>query len=189
MSTYFPTVPVEVALRKSHSQIHERPRPLILIVDDEPIIAETLAAILDGSGLSAMTAPNARKALEIAALMPPEMLITDFAMPGMNGLDLAIEVNRSIPDCEIILFSGQIVDLGDSPSASGCDFVTMLKPVHPADLLARVYERLARRGITVIPPLASKEYDGSLPAHSHGLYTRSGHVTMRQRLRHGNNIV
>jgi len=189
MSTYFPTVPVEVARYKAHLHGTERPRPLVLVVDDEPIIAETLAAILDGSGLSAMTAPNAYKALEMVNLMPPEMLITDLAMPGMNGLDLAVQVNRSVPDCEIILFSGQAIDLAASLDSSGCNFVTLLKPVHPADLLARVFERLSLRGITVVPPAPAREHDGSLPAHPHAPFMRSGHVTMRQRLRHGNKIV
>jgi CheY-like chemotaxis protein len=150
MSTHFPTVPVEVARQNISSTDTERVLPLVLVVDDEPLIAETLAAILNNSGLAALTAPDALAALEIVHLTPPEMLISDVAMPGMNGFDLAIEVTKAIPDCEIILFSGQATpsEMEAMNRAAGRDFVTLIKPVHPADLLARVYERLSPRGFT-----------------------------------------
>jgi CheY-like chemotaxis protein len=46
-----------------------------------------------------MTALNGCDALEIAAVVPPEVLITDLLMPGLSGLDLAIEIRRTVPDC------------------------------------------------------------------------------------------
>lgn len=151
MSTYFPTVPVEVARQKAVFNLAAKPKPLVLVVDDEPIIAETLEAILNGSGLAVMTAPNGLVALEIARLIPPEMLITDISMPGMNGLDLAHEVKRIIPDCEIVLFSGQasMGEHADWVRAAGREFVTLIKPVHPADLLERVFDILGRRGSSI----------------------------------------
>jgi CheY-like chemotaxis protein len=156
MSTHFPTVPVELARQNASSTDIERVLPLVLVVDDEPLIAETLAAILNNSGLAALTAPDALAALEIAQLMPPEMLISDVAMPGMNGFELAIEVTKAIPDCEVILFSGQATpsELEEMNHAAGRDFVTLIKPVHPADLLAHVYERLGTRG-TIPAAIAS----------------------------------
>jgi DNA-binding response OmpR family regulator len=119
----------------------------VLVVDDEPLIAETLAAILNASGVAALTAPDGKAALEIIEVMPPDMLITDIAMPGVNGLDLAIEVARMVADCEIILFSGQAAtaEMLAALRSAGRDFVTMTKPVHPSDLLARVFERLGGR--------------------------------------------
>jgi DNA-binding response OmpR family regulator len=156
MSTHFPTVPLELARQNACSTDIERVLPLVLVVDDEPLIAETLAAILNNSGLAALTAPDALAALEIARLMPPEMLISDVAMPGMNGFELAIEVTKAIPDCEIILFSGQATssELEAMNRAVGRDFVMLIKPVHPADLLARVYERLTMRGFTIPASIA-----------------------------------
>ena len=153
MSTHFPTVPVELARQNASPAGIERVLPLVLVVDDEPLIAETLAAILNNSGLAALTAPDALAALEIAQLIPPEMLISDVAMPGMNGFDLAIEVTKAIPDCEIILFSGQATsgEMEALNHAAGRDFVTLVKPVHPADLLKRVYERLNSRGFAIPP--------------------------------------
>jgi DNA-binding response OmpR family regulator len=76
------------------------------------------------------------------------MLLSDVALPGMNGFTLAIEITRRIPDCEVILFSGQYStsDLVSKHDAEGHNFVTLVKPVHPTDLLARVFEGLSRRG-------------------------------------------
>jgi len=187
MKTHFSMVPVEIARQKSPKDGVEHFRPLVLIVDDEPIIAETLAAILNGSGLAAVTAPDACAALEIAALMPPEMLITDVAMPGMNGLDLAIEVSRTIQDCEIILFSGQASawEMEARLREGGHDFVTIIKPVHPADLLARVFERLSRKGC-VVPsvPLECRPRPDVFPLPgSYADSSQAAHITIRQRTR------
>ena len=84
-------------------------RPVVLVVDDEPIIADTIVAILNSKGFAASAAYDGETALEMALLIPPALLITDVAMPGMSGIALAIDVTKAIPDCRILLFSGQEV--------------------------------------------------------------------------------
>jgi CheY-like chemotaxis protein len=154
MKTHFPTVPVEAARQTVRLEGPEALRPVVLVVDDEPIITETLATILNGSGLAAMTAPDARIALEIAALIPPQLLITDYAMPGMNGIELACRIARNVPDCEIIVFSGHAgaIDISAQLLLAGHGFITLAKPVHPADLLEKSFEALGRRGALIKIP-------------------------------------
>ena len=144
MTLHHPTVPVEVACRKALDHEAEPIAPVVLVVDDEPLIAETLVAILKAAGFAAIAATDAREALEIAQVIPPQMLITDVPMSGTNGFDLAIEVMRLAPDCEVILCSGQpeTYDLAKEYRAQGYDFVTLIKPVHPANLVAHVFDRL-----------------------------------------------
>jgi CheY-like chemotaxis protein len=117
-------------------------KPVVLVVDDERIIADTLGAILGSSGYTAMTAYDGLSALEIARVVPPDLLISDVAMPGMDGIELAMAMRQSIPDCNVLLFSGQAttVDLLATARAAGYDFNALTKPVHPTDLLARVSE-------------------------------------------------
>jgi DNA-binding response OmpR family regulator len=117
-------------------------RPMVLVVDDESTIADTLTEILNRSGYAAMPAYDGESALESALLMPPELLITDVVLPGMSGIDLAITIRRIFPDCKIILFSGQAstADLLASANKRGHQFSLLNKPIHPTDLLARVTE-------------------------------------------------
>jgi DNA-binding NtrC family response regulator len=116
----------------------EKNRPVVLIVDDERVIADTLAVILSKNGFAAMTAYDGKSALEIAGVIPPELLLSDVVMPEMTGIELAIAVVQNVPDCKVLLFSGQAatVDLLAQAHAAGRDFTTLKKPVHPTDLLA-----------------------------------------------------
>jgi DNA-binding response OmpR family regulator len=138
----FPVVPL--AEVPPTEPIAQPTPPLVLIVDDERVIADTLSVILSNSGFAVMTAYDATTALELASVIPPDLLLTDVSMPGMNGIDLAIALVQSIPDCKILLFSGQAstVDLLDKAQHAGYDFALILKPVHPTDLLSRISECL-----------------------------------------------
>jgi DNA-binding response OmpR family regulator len=119
-------------------------RPVVLVVDDESAIADTLTEILSRSGYAAMTAYDADEALETALTTPPELLITDVILPGMNGIELAVKIRHIFPDCKILLFSGQAatVDLLAHANGAGHHFNLLSKPIHPKDLLARVAENL-----------------------------------------------
>lgn len=146
-STSFPTVSIkEVPAAESFASPTAN-RPIVLVVDDESRIADTLAAILSRSGYAAVTAYDGDGALETALLMPPEMLITDVVLPGMNGIDLAIKVKRIFPDCRIILFSGQAstTDLLAAANRNGHHFTLLNKPIHPADLLSRIADSFEHR--------------------------------------------
>jgi CheY-like chemotaxis protein len=129
------------------SEASEARRPSVLVVDDERIIADTLSIILSKSGFSTMTAYNGVAALELARTRMPDLIISDVMMPGMTGIELAITVAQTIPECKILLFSGQAttVDLLEKARGAGYDFAAMTKPVHPTDMLKRVSECLAMR--------------------------------------------
>lgn len=126
---------------KEPSAIPEHQRPTVLVVDDEHVIADTLAAILQYQGFSAMAAYNAEAALAIARTDPPALLITDVVMPGgMTGVELAIAMKQAAPRCAVLLFSGQATtaDLLSEARMAGHNFTVLSKPVHPTELLARV---------------------------------------------------
>ena len=115
-------------------------RRKILVVDNECVIADTIAAILNGSGCSAIAAYSAEQALQVIAAGVPDLLITDVSMPGMNGVELAINVRQHFPECKVLLFSGHASSshIIEEAREKGYDFELLSKPIHPRDLLERV---------------------------------------------------
>jgi DNA-binding response OmpR family regulator len=115
-------------------------KPRVLVADDERVIADTLAMILNQSGFQARAAYTGEKALEMASEFKPDMLISDVIMAGLNGIDAAIKIRELLPSIKILLFSGQAAtaDLLEKARERGYEFEILAKPVHPQDLLARL---------------------------------------------------
>lgn len=143
----FPTMTIEAIPRMESNHRADQDSPVILVVDDERVIADTLSMILAQNGFAVITAYNGTSALEIATLVPPQLLISDVMMPGMSGIDLAIAIRDAVPNCEVILFSARAftADILAPARLAGLDFMALTKPVHPTEMLARVSERLALR--------------------------------------------
>jgi DNA-binding NtrC family response regulator len=112
-------------------------RPIVLVVDDEVLIADTVSLVLRQRGFLAMPAYGARGALEIIESHEPELLLTDFAMPGMNGVELANEVQRRHPACKVLLFSGH-VEMHRAHSVRCSGYSLLNKPLHPVDLIQAI---------------------------------------------------
>jgi DNA-binding response OmpR family regulator len=115
-------------------------KPKVLVADDERVIADTLAIILNQSGFEATAVYTGEKAVETAKTLRPDMLISDVIMTDLNGIDAAIRIREILPFCKILLFSGQAAtaDLLDRARNQGHEFEILAKPVHPQDLLARL---------------------------------------------------
>jgi len=112
----------------------------IFVVDDEFVIATTLATILERSGFDAVSFTDPLKALKAAEVGAPDLLISDVVMPEMSGIDLAIRLKHNCPDCKILLFSGQAAtaNLLDAARGKGHDFEVLSKPIHPTEFLKKI---------------------------------------------------
>jgi len=122
------------------TQSSTKPRPKVLVVDDEHVIADTLAIILNQHGYDASAVYTGKAAVERARNTRPDLIISDVIMPDMNGIEAAINIRGFLPACKILLFSGQAAtaDLLESARAQGHEFEILAKPVHPQDLLAKL---------------------------------------------------
>ncbi len=133
-----------------------RRQPYVFVVDDEEVIASTLRIILLQGGFRARSFCKPLEALEAALLEAPDLLITDVVMPVLSGVELAIQVREHCPGCKVLLFSGKAATayLLETARASGHDFELISKPVHPADLLAKI------RNLTepISPPPPAQEW-------------------------------
>jgi CheY-like chemotaxis protein len=115
----------------------------ILIADDEKTIADTLSLILAGAGYEVSVAYDGLAAVTKAEEWPPDLFLTDVVMPRLTGIEAALEICRRLPDCRVLLISGQ-ANLKDirREIKSKCDrFEVFQKPLHPTELIAHI-ERL-----------------------------------------------
>jgi FixJ family two-component response regulator len=118
----------------------QRRNPRVFVVDDEHVIASSLATILRQVGFEATPFTEPLEALKAARSEAPDLLISDVVMPLLSGVDLAIQLQEICPHCKVLLFSGQAATAGmlETARANGHDFELLLKPVHPKDLLREI---------------------------------------------------
>lgn len=120
---------------------------MILIVDDEPSNLELLCSIIEGfeDSVEVMQTTSARQALDIAAAEFPDLIITDWEMPEMTGIEL-IKTLKANPETEhipIIMCTGVMVSpkhLMEALNAGAMDYVR--KPLDPIELEARINSML-----------------------------------------------
>ena len=128
-------------LAKSRGAAGQRLKPTVFVVDDESLIADTLAEILNDSGdFEAIALHGGESAMRLAQTTAPDILITDVVMPGINGVELARSIHSQYPKARIILLSGQAQarDLMKEASYEGHRFELWAKPIHPDLLLDRL---------------------------------------------------
>ncbi|HET9132451.1 MAG TPA: response regulator [Terriglobia bacterium] len=110
----------------------------IIVVDDDSLIAESLADILNGEGFEVSAVFSGPDAIDWARRNQPDVLVSDVVMPGMNGIEAATSIREFLPQCRVILFSGQALtnNLLAEARAHGHTFEMLAKPVNPYSLLA-----------------------------------------------------
>lgn len=112
-------------------------RPKVLIVDDEPVIARTLALILNQNGFRALAIYRPWAAVQIAEGLQPDVLLTDLYMPEMDGLEVAARVCAAVPQCRVFLLTAQLraIEKVREFRARGFAAECLHKPIHPLELL------------------------------------------------------
>jgi two-component system KDP operon response regulator KdpE len=125
-------------------------RPHILVVDDEPQITRVLRTSLEAQGYDVRVANDGETALEIVKDFTPDLVVTDLAMPRMNGIELCRQL-RKISQVPIIVLSvrGDEHSKVEALDSGADDFVT--KPFASGELLARIRAALRRS-----PPIGNE---------------------------------
>jgi CheY-like chemotaxis protein len=110
------------------------------VADDELVIADTLKIILAQNGYEATAVYCGNEAIETAKTWRPDLLLADVVMPDMSGIEAAIRIRALLPQCRILLLSGQATttDLMQDARRDGHEFEVIPKPIHPMQLLARL---------------------------------------------------
>lgn len=118
-------------------------RPHILVVDDEPQITRVLRTSLNAQGYEIRVANDGETALEIVKDFAPDLVITDLAMPNMNGIELCRRL-RKMSQVPILVLSvrGEERSKIEALDSGADDYVT--KPFSTGELLARIRAALRR---------------------------------------------
>jgi FixJ family two-component response regulator len=111
--------------------------PVVFVVDDEHSTAEMIAFLLEREGFQVSTFYNPIPAMQQAALTPPDVVVTDFEMPEVNGLEFAAWLEKFCPACHIVMLTGHVDTLRESADR-GPHFILLAKPLGPIQLIAAV---------------------------------------------------
>jgi CheY-like chemotaxis protein len=118
-------------------------RVTIFLVDDEPMLLELAAAVLEPLGYDVRTFSNPEAAIAEFPTVRPSLIVTDFAMGKMSGLDLIRECKGQVPLQKIMLLSGTVDEQIFHNSTAKPD-AFLAKPYRVSDLVESV-QRLAAR--------------------------------------------
>ncbi len=155
--------------------------PHILVVDDEPQITRVLRTTLTAQNYEIRVANDGGTALEIAKDFAPDLVITDLAMPNMNGIELTREL-RKVSQVPILVLSvrGEDRSKVEALDSGADDYIT--KPFSTAELLARIRAAL-RRAPPTSPPqtkIETGDFRIDLDAHSVSVAGREVHLTPKE---------
>jgi ATP-dependent Lon protease len=127
------------------------PHLTILLVDDcrDGLLVRRL--LLEEEGYSVHVAANGEEGIKAFAASSYDLVVTDYRMPRMNGVELIAEIRRMKPQARVILLSGFVEPLGLTAENTGADIVIAKNSLEPANL-RRSIKRLANRPPVRKPP-------------------------------------
>jgi DNA-binding response OmpR family regulator len=138
------------------------PKPVVLVVDDEPIVAEVVGHYLRRDGFSVVSASTGPEGLAAALGQAPQAIVLDIMLPGMDGLEVCRRLRESHVTAPIILLTarGQEADRISGLGIGADDYV--VKPFSPAEVVARVKAQLRRVRLDTEPPVDGRLRGGDL---------------------------
>ncbi|MEV6025693.1 response regulator transcription factor [Streptomyces sp. NPDC052036] len=117
----------------------------VLVVDDDPTVSEVVAGYLDRAGFAVELAADGPTAVALAAARPPDLVVLDLMLPGMDGLEVCRHIREDGPLPVIMLTArGDEEDRILGLEVGADDYVT--KPFSPRELVLRVESVLRRAG-------------------------------------------
>ena len=140
-------LPITTASAQTHVEsavenIEDVPTMSILVVDDDALISMSTVDMLEDLGHEVLEANSGKRALEILRdVEGVELMITDYSMPKMNGMELAMKARELRPDLPILLATGY----AELPSGPAIDMPRIDKPYHQEGLAAGIALAVQRR--------------------------------------------
>ncbi len=131
------------------------PHPNILLVDDNRDGLLVRSSLLAEVGYSVQIAFNGEEGLKLFNASNFDVVVTDYRMPRMNGVELIQKIRTVNPNARVILLSGFVDPLGLTEENTGAD-VVITKSSNEAAHLVRWVKRLVNRGTSRKPPATQR---------------------------------
>jgi two-component system, OmpR family, response regulator RegX3 len=158
------------------------PQETILVVDDDPLISNSIAYALKQEGYAVVVAPNGQVALSEAGRRKPDLVVLDVGLPDINGVEVCRRIRRdsSVP-IMFLTARQEEVDKVVGLDAGGDEYI--VKPIGIAELAARVRALLRRSRLPSAQPVPKvyRVHDVSLDPDAHRVEVRGKEVVLTPR--------
>jgi two-component system response regulator MtrA len=136
----------------------------VLVVDDDPALAEMLTIVLRGEGFDTAVVADGTRALPAVRELRPDVVLLDLMLPGMNGIDVCRAI-RSESGVPIVMLTAKsdTVDIVLGLESGADDYV--VKPIKPKELVARIRARVRRTETEPAEQLSIGDVTIDVPAH------------------------
>jgi CheY-like chemotaxis protein len=109
----------------------------VLVVDDDKLLAYVISEVLHDAGFEVSTFNHALHAAQFALKSPPDVVVTDFVMPDIDGLVFTAWLSVNYPACKVVIVSGDAATVAEQ-APLGLKFALLQKPVPTEVLIAAV---------------------------------------------------
>lgn len=109
----------------------------IFVVDDDASVADAVSAVLRQTGFEVSTFDTALLAAQHARRSAPDVVVTDFSMPDINGLMLTSWLQEYCPGCKVVILTGEAAAVA-AQAIVGLRFTLLEKPATPSELIDAV---------------------------------------------------
>ena len=103
----------------------------VLIVDDDPLVRDLLAAVLTDDRYDLAFAEDGEQAIASATATPPDMVILDVMMPGMDGYEVCKQLRATFPDTHIVMLTARVGDEEEATAMAAGASAFLTKPFSP----------------------------------------------------------
>ena len=136
----------------------------VLVVDDDPALAEMLTIVLRGEGFDTAVVGDGTRALPAVRELRPDVILLDLMLPGMNGIDVcrAIRAESGVP-IVMLTAKSDTVDIVLGLESGADDYI--VKPFKPKELVARIRARVRRTETEPAEQLSIGDVTIDVPAH------------------------
>ena len=109
--------------------------PRIIVIDEQRLIANTLAQILNQNGYEAAPVYSGEEALEQVNRVEPDVVLSDVRMHRLDGIQTALRIRILHPNCRVILFSASAISDEEQARIDDCGLEFLGRPLHPKEVL------------------------------------------------------